>query len=136
MKALSILQPWVYAILYEGKEIENRSWTTDFRGWVAIHASARPMRDADFPRGHHIPHLDSLDYSAICGVARLEDIVTKSRSKWFDRSDDDFINYGWVLADIKPLKTPIPCKGALKLWDVPPKVLRELQRQLPKLKLT
>ena len=136
MKALSILQPWVYAILYEGKEIENRSWKTDFRGWVAIHASAQAMRDGGFPRGHHIPNLDSLDYSAICGVARVQDIVTKSRSKWFDRPDDDTINYGWVLADIKVLKTPIPCKGALRLWNVPPNVLRELQRQLPKLKLT
>ena len=136
MKALSIIQPWVYAILYEGKVIENRSWQAGFRGWLAIHASAQPMRDAEFPRGHHIPNLDSLDYSAICGVARVQDIVTKSRSKWFDRPDDDTINYGWVLADIKVLKTPIPCKGALRLWNVPPNVLRELQRQLPKLKLT
>lgn len=135
MQALTIKQPWVYAILHEGKDIENRSWQPSFRGWVAIHASAQPMRDSGFPRGHRVPDLDTLDYSAICGVARIVNVVTKSRSKWFYRPDDDSINYGWVLGDVKVLKTPIPCKGALRLWNVPPKVLRELQRQLPKLKL-
>ena len=135
MQALTIKQPWVHAILHEGKDIENRSWQSSFRGWVAIHASAQPMRDAWFPRGHRVPDLDTLDCSAICGVVRIVNVVTKSRSKWFYRPDDDSINYGWVLGDFKVLKTPIPCKGALRLWNVPPKVLRELQRQLPKLKL-
>lgn len=135
MKALTIKQPWVHAILHEGKDIENRSWQRSFRGWLAIHASAQPRRDAGFPRGHRIPDLDTLDYSAICGVARVVDMVTKSRSKWFWRPDDGSTNYGWVLAEVMTLKTPIPCKGALGLWDVPPKVLRELQRQLPKLEL-
>ena len=30
MKALSVKQPWVYAILREGKDIENRSWQRSF----------------------------------------------------------------------------------------------------------
>jgi hypothetical protein len=42
MKALSIKQPWVHAILHEGKDIENRSWQRSFRGWLALHASAHP----------------------------------------------------------------------------------------------
>lgn len=121
--------------LREGKDIENRSWQRSFRGWLAIHASAQPKQDAAFPpRGHRLPDLDTLNYSAICGVARVTDIVTKSRSKWFWHPDDGSTNYGWVLSDVKILKQPISCKGALGLWDVPPKVLRELQRQLPKLK--
>ena len=135
MKALTIKQPWIHAILHEGKDIENRSWKRDFRGWLALHASAQPNRYAEFPRGIHIPELKTLDYSAICGVARVIDIVPKSRSKWFWRPDDGSTNYGWVLADVTALKTPISCKGTLGLWDIDPKVLRELQRQLPKLKL-
>ena len=43
--------------------------------------------------------------------------------------------YGWVLADVTALKTPISCKGALGLWEVSPKIFREIQRQLSKLKL-
>ena len=38
---------------------------------MAIHASAQPGRDAVFPRGHRVPDLRTLDYSAICGVARV-----------------------------------------------------------------
>jgi hypothetical protein len=135
MKALTIKQPWVHAILREGKDIENRSWQRNFRGWLAIHASGQPRRGARFPRGHRVPDLDTVDFSAICGVARVVDIVTKSRSKWFWHPDDGSTNYGWVLADVKAVKAPIPCIGTLGLWDVPPKVFRELQRQLPKLNL-
>ena len=135
MKALSVKQPWVYAILREGKDIENRSWQRSFRGWLALHASAQPRRDAVFPRGIRVPELATLDYSAICGVARVMDIVSKSRSKWFWRTDDGTTNYGWVLADVTALKTPISCKGALGLWEVSPKIFREIQRQLSKLKL-
>jgi hypothetical protein len=136
MKAMPIKQPWVYAIPHEGKDIENRSWQRNFRGWVAIHASRSPRVGSRYPRGSgKIPDLKSLDYSAICGVARVVDIVTKSRSKWFYRPDDGSINYGWVLGNVKRLKKPIPCKGALGLWNVPPGVLRAMKRQLPRVKL-
>lgn len=132
MKALSIKQPWVYAILHEGKDIENRSWQRHYRGWVAIHASQSPRVGARFPRGcGKVPDLKTLDYSAICGVARLDSIVTKSRSKWFYRPDDGSINYGWVLIDVKCLERPIPCHGVLGLWNLPPAVLRGIKRQLP-----
>jgi hypothetical protein len=135
MKALSIKQPWVHAILHEGKNIENRRWSTNFRGWIAIHASANPIRDAVFPKEIRVPDLKALNYSAICGVARISDMVSKSRSKWFSHPDDGSTYYGWVLTDITPLKKPILCPGALKLWTVPPAMVREIQRQLPKLNL-
>jgi hypothetical protein len=133
MKALSIKQPWVHAILHEGKDIENRCWRRSFRGWLALHASAQPWRDAVFPRGIGVPDLGTLDYGAICGVARLVDIVTSSRSKWFWPPADGAANFGWLLADVRALGTPIPCKGALGLWEIAPAVFHELQRQLPTL---
>ena len=68
MRALTIKQPWVHAILHEGKDIENRSWQRHFRGWLALHASAKPDRYARYPRGHPLPDLDSTPCSAICGV--------------------------------------------------------------------
>ena len=134
MKALSIKQPWVWAILNAGKDVENRTWTTKHRGWIALHASAKPMpaTDDDFPGRIRCPDLKSLDYSAICGVARVVDITPKSRSKWFWRPDDGTINYGWVLDDVIPLPKPIDCKGTLGLWTVPPNIVRAIKRQLPK----
>jgi hypothetical protein len=135
MKAMTIKQPWVHAILHEGKDIENRSWQRTFRGWMAIHASGQPKRDAVFPGRLRVPDLASLDYSAICGIARVVDIVAKSRSKWFWQPDDDSINFGWVLADVSPLKKPIPCKGALGLWELPANIFGQIQRQFPQLEL-
>lgn len=131
MKALTIKQPWVHAILHQGKDIENRSWQRNFQGWLALHASAKPNRKAEFPSGVHRPDFDTLDYSAICAVARVVDIVTKGRSKWLWLPEDGSTNYGWGLAEVVALKSPIPCKGALGLWQVPAIILREIQHQLP-----
>jgi hypothetical protein len=135
MKVLTIKQPWVHAILHEGKDIENRSWQRNFRGWLALHSSGQPDGFARFPRGHRIPDLENLPCSAICGVARVVDIVTKSRSKWFWRPADSSVNFGWVLTDATALTQSIPCKGALGLWTLTPSQFRKIQRQLPHLKL-
>ena len=135
MKALSIKQPWIHAILHQGKDVENRFWTRSHRGWLVLHASAKPMpaTDDDFPGRLRCPDLKTLDYSAICGVARVVDITPKSRSKWFDGPGDEKTNYAWVLADATPLPKPIHCKGALQLWTVPPNIVRAIKRQLPHL---
>ena len=37
-RALSVPQPWAFAILWGGKNIENRTWETQFRGRIWIHA--------------------------------------------------------------------------------------------------
>ena len=68
MKALSIKQPWVHAILREGKNIENRTWQRDYRGWIALHASGEPQNEPKSPRGVKIPDLDSLDSSVVSPV--------------------------------------------------------------------
>ena len=120
--------------LREGKNIENRTWQVDYRGWIAIHAAGVPAPNAVYPRGVRIPNLDALDYGAICGVARLVDIVTASRSKWFTAWDDGKVNLGWVLENVIALKKPIPCKGGLGLWNLPHDVLSKLRRQIPKVK--
>lgn len=39
MKALTILQPWASLIACGAKKIETRSWKTNFRGPIAIHAA-------------------------------------------------------------------------------------------------
>ena len=43
--ALSVRQPWAWALLYGGKTIENRKWTTHYRGRIWIHASERENHD-------------------------------------------------------------------------------------------
>jgi hypothetical protein len=92
------------------------------------------MTGAKLPRGHKVPSREDVDCSAICGIARLEDVVTQSRSKWFQRPKKGEINYGWKLVEAKALKKPIPCKGTLGLWTVSPSALRAIKRQMPRQK--
>lgn len=47
MKALSLRQPWAWIVVYGGKNLENRIWSTTFRGPFLIHA-AKKMSDGDY----------------------------------------------------------------------------------------
>ena len=124
--ALSIRQPWAWAIIHAGKNVENRDWKPRnpglrFRGPVMIHASSGMTRDEyesclgvchhvsyshPFPPGLAMPAFDDLLRGGIVGTANVVDIVTDSDSPWF------FGRYGLVLEDVRPIPF-IPCKGAL-----------------------
>lgn len=49
MKALTVQQPWAWAIIHGGKSVENRTQLWKYRGPLAIHAGARwSERGAEF----------------------------------------------------------------------------------------
>lgn len=81
MKAITIKQPWAWAIIFAGKDIENRSWYTKYRGPLLIHAGAAYRADITLPRGVHAPDRSELDASAIVGMVDLVDVVEASRSR-------------------------------------------------------
>lgn len=39
MKGLTLTQPWATLVAFQEKQIETRSWATDYRGLLAIHAA-------------------------------------------------------------------------------------------------
>jgi len=136
MKAISIRQPWAWAILHAGKDIENRDWPTRFRSTVAVHA-AKGMTGEEWASAvhyicdrtlltvHSLPDaLRNPVRSAIVGLVDIVDCVTRSDSPWFQGE------YGFVLANPRPLKTPIPCRGALNFWDVPASIVEQIKEQL------
>jgi hypothetical protein len=110
VKAITIKQPWAWAIIFGGKDIETRTWYTKYRGPLLIHAGAAYRGDAWLPRGVHPPDREELDFSAIIGIVDLVDVVEKSRSRWFQG------DYGFVLRNARALSRPIPCNGRLSLW--------------------
>lgn len=44
--ALSIRQPWAWLILHAGKDVENRTWASRYRGPLLVHAGKRPDTEA------------------------------------------------------------------------------------------
>ena len=50
MKAITILQPWASLIACGAKHYETRSWKTNYRGPIAIHAGLKkPPEQGDIP---------------------------------------------------------------------------------------
>lgn len=143
MKALSIRQPWAWAIIEAGKDVENRDWSVRYQGYAdarrlaqearardggrfLIHASAG-MTNAEFdeffdfmakslPSGLPMPSRRLLPRGGIVGSAQLCDVVTNHPSPWF------FGPVGLVLRDVKKLPF-MPCKGTLGFFNVPKDVL-------------
>lgn len=118
MKALSIRQPWAWLIVNGHKDIENRSWTTKFRGPVLIHA-AKGMTGAEYNDAYHfalevgikIPSFNDLERGGIVGMATITGCDDNSLSPWF------FGKFGFELADAKPLPF-LPYKGQLGFFDI------------------
>ena len=120
---LSVRQPWAWLIIHAGKDIENRTWPTRFRGRVMIHASKGMTRmeyedamnwvvlNSRLPLGFHEPKFKELQRGGIIGETEIEDCVTESKSPWFMGA------YGFVLRNSKPLPFE-PCKGALGFFKV------------------
>lgn len=142
MKALSLTQPWATLIALGAKRVETRSWSTAFRGTVAIHASKGfPKTDRErcqeppfftvlHPHGYG--SVLPLPTGAVVAIARIIDVrpidmglravVLANLNKAFGAYEIDFGDYAtgrfaWFLDDIRPLPFPVPAKGALGLWD-------------------
>jgi hypothetical protein len=125
-KALSIQQPWAWAILYAGKRVENRSWYTRFRGRIWIHAGLHVDSDsiedlADEIRRVPEPRPPAFR-GAIVGQARIVDCI---RAQDVPAEQRSWANGPWcfILEDVEPVAAPIPLKGRLGLFDVPAEVL-------------
>ena len=94
-KALSVRQPWAWAIIFAGKDVENRSWQAvnhglSVRGRIAIHAAKGMTKDeyadaSDFMAGIGVrcPPACDLWRGAIIGFVDVVDVVKESTSPWF-----------------------------------------------------
>lgn len=118
VKALSIKQPWAWAIVNCGKDIENRSRRKFFRGEFYIHATkwgnTSEFDDAcEFiyeKSGIYVPPRSLLLIGGIIGTSRVVDCVQHYDSVWFEGP------WGFVLDNTKEVDF-IECKGALGFWN-------------------
>lgn len=137
MKVLTVRQPWCWAIAAGYKTIENRTWTTQHRGKLGIHSSARWdddredavrfIRDTARDLGHTLPNSlqDAWPLPATGYVLAVVDLVgvcdvTLERP---DRSCDcgPWAIPGqahWRLDLVRRLDKPLEAKGRLGLWEL------------------
>jgi hypothetical protein len=79
MRCLAVRQPWAWGIIVGGKDIENRSWSTEYRGVVVIQASSTKTEVNRLAKAKGLPAL-GLVHSALIGVVDLVDVVPLSES--------------------------------------------------------
>ncbi len=128
MKALTLWQPWASWVFEAGKDVENREWSTGYRGPLAIHAGQgldrflawrpsswpsalqrlietgridpRQIRSRFWPRG------------VVLGTVDLIDCVRDHPSAWAVPGQ-----WHWVLQNPRPLPRPVPARGQPGLWE-------------------
>lgn len=128
MKVISIIEPWASLIKEKVKYIETRSWKTNYRGKIYIHASLKKvpkkderinnlislLKDKDFKYGHIIAEATLVD----CIYMDEEFLLKiKENNQEYICGEYTLGRYAWVLKDIKELENPIPAKGNLGIWN-------------------
>jgi hypothetical protein len=131
MRAITLWQPWATLIAIGAKRIETRSWSTSYRGPLAIHAAktidhlgllardpfwrvlinAEYWNPSDFPLGAIV---------ATCNLRQIIKIteLNSSRLSEQDRAFGDYSpgRFAWMLDDIVKVVPPIPARGRQGLW--------------------
>jgi hypothetical protein len=151
MKALTVRQPWAWAISSGHKRVENRSWATRYRGQLAIHAGLAWDQDGvaallelcDF--GQALPpkwwtEPGVLPAGAVVAVVDLIGVCSETVST-MRRAPLGQVWCGcgpwavpgahhWQRDDVRGLAEPVPCRGAQGIWTVPDDVAGRINDQL------
>lgn len=139
MKALTLWQPWAWAICHLKKDVENRAWRPPdnlIGKRLAIHAGKRldeqaasdirvMVRASSMLGLPDVPH--EFTHGAIVATVRLAGFFDPENEPvgWHNKG-----SYGWFLDELIVLPEPVPCRGAQGLWNVPQDVLDKIRDQL------
>lgn len=121
VRAFSIRQPWASLILEGQKPVENRTWSTGYRGPLVVHAGRQVDRSAVYLTVRY--GLADAPTGAYLGVVDLVDVhhatdTACSCGPWAEPGV-----YHWLLDRPRWLTNPIPGPGRLQLYRPPDEVL-------------
>lgn len=145
MRCITIRQPWATLIAIGAKRLETRSWRTNYRGELGIHAGKQVDRKVcetepirSLLASHSYKSADQLPVGAIVAVCRLNDCLPvlqdNGETAWLGGGDrrleaagqeyrfGDFTpgRYAWELTEMRWLPEPIPVLGKQGLWNWEP----------------
>lgn len=144
MKALTVKNPWAWAIIHGGKDVENRSRPTKHRGQLYIHAGlayaseaeeSQVMQEAWINAAHNLPVESGnmgplrmsdlfLDYGMVLGTVDVIDCHADSECIGWAEAGSMCSGwamegyYHWVLSNPRPLGCAFPEKGKLGIWNL------------------
>lgn len=122
IKALSVRQPWATLILDGSKTMDLRTWSTTYRGPLAIYASLEVEKETC-----KIYNVDvkTLTTGALIGLVDLADVIPLTKKSYDENKKKHLAGrnyregmFGWVLKNPRPLDPPRITKGRLNLFDV------------------
>ena len=136
MKVLSIKEPHASLLLTPYKTIETRSWGTNYRGEIFLHASKsmpsygkeKAMWDRvlqlyekhERTTGEKMAFRNGTIYAKAelvdCVLMTLENIAALPQDE-IDAGYYEPGRYMWVLKNVVLLPDPIPAKGRLGIWN-------------------
>lgn len=143
--ALTLTQPWATLVAIQAKVIETRSWSTPYRGAIAIHAAkgfpsearqlvyAEPFRTVLRSIGvesfAQLPTATIIAVSTLAKCYRFGDDTLASVAqggrlgRWpeHEHAFGDFTagRFGFLLENTIALATHVPARGMLSLWRIP-----------------
>lgn len=128
MKVLSLTEPYATLIKNGIKTIETRSWKTNYRGKLYIHASSTKISKEckDNKELMSLVNINELNYGNIICSCDIVDCVemTDEFIEKIQRNRSEYISgvyskgrYAWILENIEVLEKPIKAKGYLGIWN-------------------
>ncbi len=125
MKALTLWQPYATAIASELKRFETRSWSTSYRGLLAIHAAKRPLGPYDQKLAETYA-LDpgTLPLGAVVAIVELQECIAMTPEFIRQQSPQEIAfgdwrpgRFAWRLRLVERMKKPLPASGKQGLWN-------------------
>lgn len=132
--AISLWQPWATLVARGLKCVETRSWPTDYRGPLLIHAAKT------IPGAHAIGRwvweelelhglgqceVRALPRGAVIAVAELigceqmtPALIARQTNRELAFGDWRLFRYAWYFGKVEALAEPVSMRGRQKLWRV------------------
>ena len=133
MKALTIKEPWATLIIDGYKKYEFRSWKTNYRGKLLIHAGMSEEKDMlkkfkdynlNCSKGMIIG--EALLTDCILVTKEFEEELLKIDKTVYGRESHE-MTYAWKLENVIKYDKPILIKGKLGLWNYEEETMHEMR---------
>lgn len=142
IRAVSLWQPWGELIVCGSKHFETRSWSTNHRGPILIHAAKRyPTQEKKWTQSlYRLGHLDrsprNIPLGALIGICRLIEVWSSEHPMLdaykltYEKQFGDFRpgRFAWELEDVLRFEKPVSYRGRQGLFRVPAEALPEEAR--------